>query len=161
MNRLSLIFALIVTFSSLTGCSITSENPPPSQSGFKESFSLGPIVEANEGFLLAGSRGLSGVESGPRGPFVQSHEEMIVQIDPANISPFMGAIRNDINEAITSSGADILGYSGGIGQGPDDLTRFSYSYSEGDLYGTIQVWGLRSSGTNFQLIVLLTEGQGE
>ena len=158
MSKLSYIFMTIIAFSGLAGCGSVGDETPASLSAFKESFALASIVEANEGYLLPGPRVLSGTEAGPREPFIQSQEAMTIQVDPTNISPFMEAIISDINEAITSSGAEYLGWGGGFSPDPSAMKHFSISYGEDGLYGVINVWGIPGEGTNYHLITLITEG---
>ena len=78
----------------------------------------------------------------------------MVQIDPPNISAFMQAIRLDIGQSLSDNNANVLGHEV---NGNKDVGFFSYSYSEGDLYGTITLWGVRGEGTNYFLIVIITE----
>jgi len=144
----------------LNGCVTIVRERPASQSAFIAGFSLETIIEANEQYLIARHTVSSGTESVPPASFFQKHEEAIVQVDSTNISAFMEAIRSDIEQALTSSGAKIHG--GGIDrQGPEgglaDIEYFSFRYSEGEADGVINVWGVRGEGTSFSLIVLTTE----
>jgi hypothetical protein len=161
MKRPALLFTVVLTALGLVSCGIVSRQTSRGQSTFKENFSIGPVVEAHKELLLEGPRKLSGTEFGPREPFTQYQEEMTVQIDPVNINALMEAIKFDIEEAITSGGAEILGQGGGASPGsennPDGVTNFSFSYSEDDFYGVIHVWGVRGDCTNFHIIALITE----
>jgi hypothetical protein len=151
MKKSWLMIVLLITIVSLSGCGRVA--PKPSQSDFKSNFSLNAVVENNKQFLLEEARHSSGAESGLQEPFVQSHEEMIIQIDPNNLSKFMAAIRSDIEQALIDSDAHMLGSEGGS----NDTEHFSFSYSENEIQGTIHVWGFPSKGTNFTIIALITE----
>jgi hypothetical protein len=160
MKRLAFFFTLLIVICGLGGC---GDAGGKEQSAFKASFSLGSIVEANAQVLADGPRVSSGTEVGPSEPFMQKHEEMIVHVDSTNGSSFMEAIRSSVEEALTSSGAKILGRSGDVNQGPGDdpadSTGFSLSYREDTIYGVVNVWGVRGEDTKFILIVLITESQ--
>jgi hypothetical protein len=151
MKKLLLISILLVLSVSLLGCGSESTNQ---QSTFKSNFSLNTVVESNKEYLLEETRVMNGAEVGTSEPFVQSHEEIIVQIDRANISSFFQAVRLDIAQSLTDNNANILGQEV---NGNQDIAFFSYSYGENDLYGTITVWGIRGEGTNFYLITIITE----
>lgn len=151
MKKASLAFILLVLSIGLSDC---GSDTSLQQSTFKSNFSLNTIVEANKEYLLEETRVLSGAEVGPREPFVQNHEEMQVQIDPSNISTFFQAVRLDMGQSLTDNNANILGQEV---NGNEDVGFFSYSYSEDDLYGTITLWGVRGEGTNYFLIVIITE----
>jgi hypothetical protein len=121
---------------------------------FKDNFTIGTIVEDNEQYLIPGSRELFSNEYGTSGkPFTQKQEEIALQIDPSDLSAFIAAIQSGIDEAITTNGASI------IGRGSAGLTgtSFSVQYRENEVYGIINVWGVRGEGTNFFLIVSITE----
>ena len=151
MKKPFLIFIFLILSANLFGC---DSKVTLQQSTFKSRFSLNAIVEANREYLLEETRVISGAEVGPREPFVQSHEEIMVQIDPAKISSFFQAVRLDVSQSLTDSNANVLGQEV---NGNQDIGFFSYSYSENDLYGTITVWGVRGEGTNFYLITIITE----
>jgi hypothetical protein len=151
MKKTTLVFALLILSISLFGC---GNEIPSQQSAFKANFSLNSIVEANKEYLLEETRISSGAEVGPQEPFVQSHEEMVVQIDPADVPTFMQDIRLYIGGSLADNNANVLGQEV---NGNNDVGFFSYSYSENDLYGTITVWGVRGEGTNYFLIVMITE----
>lgn len=160
MKRLAFFFTLLILIYGLGSCGDAGEDQ---QSAFKAGFSFGAIVEANAQYLAAGPRESSGAEVGPPEPFMQKHEEMIIHVDSSNASPFMEAIRTGMEEALASSGAKILGRSGGVRQGPGDnpadSTGFSLSYREDAIYGVVNVWGIRGEDTKFILIALITESQ--
>ena len=151
MKRLTLFIALSVVILSLTVCRPT-EYAPDTHGTFKDGFSIGTIVQNNEQYLLPGSRVLSGAGSGPE-PFTQKREEIVFQIDSANLPMFLQSIKADTNEAIINSGAKI----DGSGSGGQTDAYFSFDYSENDKYGVINVWGVRGEGTTYYLIALITE----
>ncbi len=98
--------------------------------------------------------------SSPPDSFFQKHENATIQVESTNVSEFMEAVRSDIEQALTSSGAKIGG--GGTDRtGPEgglaDLEHFMFRYSEDEADGVINVWGVRGEGTSFNLIVLITE----
>jgi hypothetical protein len=155
MKRLAFFFTLLIVICGLDGCGNASREQ---RSAFFSSFSIGSIVEENEQYLVAGSRISSGAEAGPAAPPFQKHEEMIVQVDTTNVFAFMEAVRSDIEQALTSSGATIHGRgNGGQEGGLADIEYFSFRYSEDEADGVINVWGVRGEGTSFNLIVLITE----
>ena len=153
---------IIIGILSLTGCKST---PSEHNREFYTSFSIGEIVAKNDSYLLdssqelssrllPGSRILNGMEAGPREPFIQKYEEINIQINEANLTPFLVAVKEDIEKAITDSGATIQGYGQG---GGTDSEYFSYDYAYDQVYGTIHVWAVRGPGGNMNIIVLLTE----
>ena len=154
--QLTIIF--VVTFG-LVSCGIVSQKTSaaeiPEQSTFKENFSIGDIIEAHTDLLVEGPRTLSGMEAGPREPFVQCQEYMVVQVDDDNAADLMQAIQADIQGELTSSGANILG--GGADFQPDAIAYFSQNYSDGEFYGAITVWAVKGPENNLNIIVLLTE----
>ena len=145
------IFVLLITIVSLFGCRRATQTA--SQSTFRANFSLNAVVENNKQFLLEEARHSSGAESGFQEPFVQSYEEMAIQIDPANVPAFMRAIGSDIEKALIDSDARILGNE----DGSNDIEHFSFSYSENEIQGTIHVWGIPGEGTKFTIVALITE----
>lgn len=150
MKRFIIFLVLGLLSIGVSGC----ESAAPVQSTFKANFSLNAIVEANREFLLEEARISSGAETGLREPFVQSHEEMTVQIDPADTSQFFQAIRLNVADELANNNADVLGH--GL-NGSEDIGVFSYSYQENGLFGTITVWGIQGEGTNYYLIAIITE----
>ena len=150
MKKTVFVFTMFIVVFILVGCGGAS----PSQSTFKTNFSLGSIVEANQQYLLDETRVTSGSEVGPRELFTQQHEEMIIQIDSTNISAFMEALRMEIEQELVSNTARVVGRES---NGLENLEYFSFNYSEGPIYGIINVWGVRGEGTTFTLIMLITE----
>lgn len=150
MKKSILILALLILSASLFGCG----NEAPSQSTFKENFTIGTTVEDNAQYLIPGSRELFGAEYGPPVPFTQKQEEIALQIEPTDLPAFLTAIQSGIEESIINSGASIVGHGSGGVTG----TSFSIQYRENEIYGVINVWGVRGEGTTFTLIVLITEG---
>jgi hypothetical protein len=144
-----LIILLLLSFSMFSCRSETL-----SQSSFKEEFTFGEIVENNAQYLIPGSRQLFSSEYGEsEQPFTQKQEEMILQIEAADIPDFFTAVRSDVEEAIVGSGANIVGGgSGGVIE-----ASFSIQYQQDQSYGTIFVWGVRGEGTNYTIIVLISE----
>jgi hypothetical protein len=151
MNKSKLMFVLLLIVVNLLGCGKAAQTSQ--ESTFKANFSLNSVVEKNKQFLLEDARHSSGAESGFEEPFLQSHEEMIVQLDPNKVPEFMTAVRSDIKQALIDSDAQILGSE----SGSNDTEHFSFSYSENETKGTIHVWGIPSEVTNFTLIALITE----
>jgi len=139
----------------LTGCVFPAKNDSAPQSVFWESFSIGTIVEENTQYLSSEPRQLFGSESGPPEPFTQKQEEMIIQINQADLPAFLSALRSGIEEAIIDSGASIVGH----GQGGVTGTSFSISYRENDIYGVANVWGAHGEGTTYYLLAMVTEGR--
>ena len=137
------------------GTDINSGEISPDQSKFKQDFSIGPIIEAHQELLIGGPRALSGMEAGPREPFIQSQEYITVGVDRNNASVLMQAIQSDIQDALITSGATILG--GGGDFQPESIAYFSHSYREGKFYGVINIWGIRGEGTTLIIIVEITE----
>ena len=160
MERITQLLIIIIAFS-LVGCGIVSreisrEETSPEQSTFKQSYSIGSIIKANQELLLEGPLAVSGSEAGPREPFIQSQEEMVVQVDSVNTSPLLAAIQSETEEAIRNSGATIVGSSGRDIK-TDPIAHFSYSYSEGPFYGVINIWGLQGEGNTLIILSEITE----
>ena len=151
MKKLGSMFVLLITIVSLFGCRRATQTP--SQSAFKANFSLNAVVENNKQFLLEEARHSSGAESSVHEPFIQSHEEMVIQINPNSVPEFMAAVRSDIEKALIDSDARILGSE----DGSNDVEHFSFSYSENEIQGTIHIWGIPGEGTNFTIVALINE----
>jgi len=103
--------------------------------------------------LLEEARYSSEAESGFKEPFLQSHEEMTVQIDPRKVPDFMAAVRFDIEKVLIDSDASILGSENET----NGAGHFSLSYKENEITGAIHVWGIPGEDTNYIIIVLITE----
>jgi len=151
MKRFFILFFVVLT---LTGCETRGRNESKSNSTFWENFSIGMVVEANTQYLAPGSRPLSGSESGPPEPFIQKYEEMKLQIDPSNVPTFIAAVQSGIDDAIINNGAEIVGRGSGGLTG----TSFSISYREENIYGVINIWGAQGEGTDYYLLMIITEG---
>jgi len=146
------LFTLLTLGIGLFGCG----SEVSSQSTIKEDFTIGTIVEDNAQYLIPGSRELFSSEYGAsEEPFTQKQEEMTLQIDPADLPVFVAAVQAGIDESIINSGASIVGRGSGGLTG----TSFSVQYREDQTYGVINVWGVRGEGTNFFLIVSITESK--
>ena len=158
MKRKLLALALLVMLCTVGACGTKAR---PEQSAFKATFSLGSVVEANRQLLLPGSRVSGGSEAGPSEPFTQTSEVMTVQIDPTGTAAFLEAVQSGIQESLVSSGAELLGGGGSASGGPaGDLLEplhFWYSYRQGEVYGTIHVWGVPGTGTSLVLITTIVE----
>jgi hypothetical protein len=149
MKKASILVLLILSIN-LSGCGSEAS----SQSTFKDNFTIGAIVEDNVQYLIPESRELFSSEYGEADqPFMQKQEEIALKIDSADVTAFTAAIRSGIEKSIINSGASIVGHGSGGVTG----TSFSIQYRENEVYGIINVWGVRGEGTNFFLIVLITE----
>ena len=73
MKKTMFILVLFILNIGLSGCG----SETPSQSSFKDDFTIGTIVEDNSQFLIPGTRELSGHEYGAtERPFTQKQEEI-------------------------------------------------------------------------------------
>lgn len=166
MRRVIFLVAVLVVLASLGGCGNADGKERPSESAFMASFSLGPILEANEEHLIAKHISSGDSVSEPPVGFFQKHEVATVKVDESNASAFMEAVRSDIEQALASSGATIhgRGRGGNDGQGPEgelpNTDYYSLRYRQDRTEGAVNIWGVRGAGTNFVLIVLITESQG-
>ena len=85
---------------------------------------------------------------------------MIIQIDPADVPGFMEAVKTGIAQAIIDSGARIEGQGGSFQDpvgGQTSIDYISYRYSQEGTNGIINLYGVPGEGTNYTLIVVLTE----
>ncbi|MGD9049486.1 MAG: hypothetical protein PVF77_15625 [Anaerolineae bacterium] len=166
MRRLILLVAVLVVLASLGGCGNAAGKERPSESAFLAGFSLAPILEANEEHLIAKHISSGDAVSEPPLGFFQKHEVATVKIDETNTPAFMEAVRSDIERDLVSSGATIHGQGrgGNDGQTPEgelpDTDYYSLRYRQDSTEGAVNIWGVRGAGTNFVLIVLITESQG-
>jgi hypothetical protein len=177
VKRLAIALPFLIVLCSLGGCRNVG-----TQSAFMGGFSIASVIEANEQHLIAAHTVSSGTVSEPPVPFFQMDEVAIVQADATKVPAFMEAVRSDIEEALTGSGAEIVGRGGdhpehiekmltsqgletrgpsGDRQGQEvklaDIRGFSFRYRDGQADGAINVWGVRGEGTTLILIVLITE----
>lgn len=156
MKRVDFLFILVVVLCGISGCQRGVNHQM--RSVFYSTFSLGEIVTRHEKFLLPESRSLSGTEAGPATSPYQKHEEMTVQIDPANIPSFMEAVKTDLQKALLDSNARIEGQGGSFQDptgGPIDF--ISYRYSDVETRGIVNLYGVRGEGTSYIIIVIVTE----
>lgn len=156
MRRFVFVLLILGLFFGISSCagSVTGQ----ARSTFYATFSLGEIVAGQEQFLLPKALSLSGTEAGPTAPPYQKHEEMIVQIDPANKSKFIEAVKADTQQAILDSGARIEGQGGSFQEltgGPIDY--ISFRYSQGEASGIINLYGVVGEGTNYIITLIITE----
>ena len=163
MKRIVQILVIVTVFFSLLSCAILRQEISNNEtlhedSKFKKNFSIGAIVEAHKEFLIEGPRALSGMEAGPREPFIQSQEYMTLQVNPDNAHFLFEVITSDVEEFLSASGATIVGHSGNDAQ-LDPIGHFSYSYSEGSTYGVINVWGISGEDKQLILISQITESK--
>lgn len=158
MKQKLFVITLFIMIYSLAGCGTESRTE---QSAFKTAFSLGSIVEANQQLLLPGPRTSSGSEAGPTEPFAQASEVMTVYIDATNVLAFMEAVQSGIQESIVRSGAELLGGGGSASGDPTGAlsapVHFSFSYREGEVFGSINVWGVPGAGSSLSLILTIVE----
>jgi len=155
MKRLLFVITFLSVLSLIAGCG--SDNTEQ-RSTFYSTFSIADFVAENDQYLLPESRVLSGTEAGPNEPPYQRHEEMIVQIDPVDVPQFMEALKADTQQAIIDSGARIDGQGGSFQDptaGPMDYISFRYSQDE--INGIINLYGVRGEGSNYTIIMILTE----
>ena len=145
------ILLLVILCLSLAGCG-RGDSPIVS---FKGTFTIGTIVEDNKQYLIPEGRQLFSSEYGESNRlFTQKQEEITIQIAAEDAPDFIAAIQSDIEDAVTNSSARIIGNGSGGVTG----TSFSIQYLQEQTYGTICVCGILGEGTNFTLIVLITEG---
>ena len=86
MNRKVQLLIVVISVFGLVSCGIVSRKTSSGeissdQSKFKQNFSIGAILEAHKELLIEGPRALSGMEAGPREPFIQSQEYMTIQVN--------------------------------------------------------------------------------
>ena len=88
---------------------------------------------------------------------------MTVQVDATNAVAFMEAVQSGIQESLVASHAELLGGGGSASREPtgdlSDPTHFSFIYREGEVFGTINLWGVPGAGSSLVLIVTIVEGQ--
>lgn len=157
MKRFTFFLVLFCLVCGISGCRNTKNEQ---RSKFFATFTIGEIVEENDQYLIPEARSLGGTEAGPNKAPYQKHEEMIVQIDPADRSDFIEAVKTDIAQAIVDSGASIDGQGGSFQNpigGQAGIDYISYRYSQNGANGIINLYGVPGEGTNYTLIVVLTE----
>jgi len=153
MKQIRHLIWVCLIAASVAGCGIPVKKNAISQSVLWNTFSIGTIVDENSQYLIPNSRTLSGSTPGFLEPFEQKQEEMEMQIEEANLPEFLAAIQSGVEDAISESGAVIVGRSSGGVTG----TSFSISYQENDTDGVITVWGARGEGTTYYLFAMITE----
>ena len=167
MRRTVFSIVVFIVVGGLGGCGNPDRGTRASESTFLADFSLAPIIEANEQHLIAKHTISGSVVSEPPIAFFQKHEEAVVELDATNASAFMTAVVSDIEQLLTSSGAQIRGRGrgGNDGQGPEgtlpNIDYYSLRYSHDRAEGAVNLWGVAGQETNFTLIVLITESWNE
>lgn len=157
MKRFAFVFTLLTMLCLVSGCKSTGGEQ---RSTFYTTFSIAEIIAENDQYLLPASRTLSGTEAGPAAPPYQKHEETVLQIDAAEVPKFMQAVKTDIEQAIMVNGARIVGRGGSFQDpvtGPVDIDYISFRYSMDNVNGIINVYGVCGEGTNYIIIVIITE----
>lgn len=157
MKRFAFVFTLLTMLCLVSGCKSTGGEQ---RSTFYTTFSIAEIIAENDQYLLPASRTLSGTEAGPAAPPYQKHEETVLQIDAAEVPKFMQAVKTDIEQAIMVNGARIVGRGGSFQDpvtGPVDIDYISFRYSMDNVNGIINVYGVCGEGTNYLIIVIITE----
>jgi len=156
MKRKALVLISLILLLSNTGCGNVEDTPIEPPNTFAEKFSIGEILDANETHLIT-KQTISGSEvTEPSVPLYHKNEEAIVQLDPGNEVEFMDAVWLDVQEAIRQSGARI----DGVGKREqEEAEHFSCRYSDGEMDGLINVWGVQGQGTEYVLIVLIVESR--
>jgi hypothetical protein len=182
MQRTTILSLFLIIALALAGCIGLPRQGPQSPSAFMESFSIGSVIEANEQYLVAKHTVSSGELFEPPASFFELQELAIIEVDSIQAPPFLQAVRQDIEQALVDNGAQIVGVSGdhperleralaeqGITRdsqredrparpgAPEDGTHFAFRYSVDQTRGAIHVWGVRGQGTNYTVIVLITE----
>jgi hypothetical protein len=72
----------------------------------------------------------------------------------------MEVLQAGIERSLTDSGAKIVERGSGRqgpGVSPTDIIEFNLRYSDGQVDGIVNVWGVRGQGTSLILIAILTE----
>jgi hypothetical protein len=166
MKRSTVLFTLLIVIWTLGGCGDADGGKGAAESTFLADFSLGPVLEANEQYLIAMHTISGGAVSEPPESFFQKHEEASIQVDETNVSALMEAVRSDIEQLLASSGAQIAGRGRGGNDGKTpagalpNVDYFSIRYSVDETEGVINVWGVHDNGTHFVFLVLITESVG-
>ncbi len=160
MKKILFLLTISITILGLAGCGTAQDSAWGEQSNFKQNYSLGQIIEAHQELLMEGPRTLSGSEAGPIEPFIQSQEEMILQVEPSNAAALLEAIRSDIHETLEKNSVRLLG-SSGSDVNLDPVAHFSYSYGEGPFYGVINIWGFQGEGNTLIIISEITESKNQ
>jgi len=155
MKRTGFSIVLLVLIVFMSGCGIVVSTTA-SPSNVMKSVSLEALISANQGDLISQADLSSTTVFEPGTDFFQKEEQAWLELDPTNISAFMGAVRSEIEGSIASSEAEIIGTGGGL----DDGSSFSIRYREDGVDGVINVWGVRGEGNSFTLILLITERFG-
>ena len=163
MRRAVLSVVVLLAIGALGSCGDPARGTRASESEFFTDFSLSPILETNEQYLITRHTISGSAVAEPPTAFFQKHEEAFVQVDPTNASAFMAAVVSDIEKILTSSGAQILGHGrgGNDGQGPEgtlaNVDYYSFRYRQDSVEGVVNAWGVSGTDTSFTLMVLLTE----
>ena len=84
MRRFILFVVALIVLASLGGCGSAAGIERPSESAFLAAFSLGPILEANEQYLIAKHTSSGDAVSEPPLGFFQKHEVATVKVDETN-----------------------------------------------------------------------------
>ena len=155
MKRTGFSIVLLVLIVFMSGCGIVVSTTA-SPSNVMKSVSLEALISANQGDLISQADLSSTTVFEPGTDFFQKEEQAWLELDPTNISAFMGAVRSEIEGSIASSEAEIIGTGGGL----DDGSSFSIRYREDGVDGVINVWGVLDEGNSFTLILLITERFG-
>lgn len=155
MKNIAIIVLIGAAIWGLNSCGFTINSKDTPESTFLAEFSLGPVIEGQTELLIARNDLSSSSVADRTAGFYQKEETAEVQIEPENISPFIFAVRSEIEDNLQSWGAEIVGSGvGGLQKAPG----YSIRYTLDGKNGVVNLFGVQGDGTNFYLLMLITEG---
>ncbi len=128
--------------------------PHASKSKFITSFSAADAV--GKGYGDPGSQkqhsvsvGGGSTVLGARGIY-HRYDSADISIDTSDEPQFLLRIKTEIEQQIQNAGGKV---SGGGSSG----SSYSIEYEEGNVSGWVDAWGMRGSGDNYKLAIIITE----
>ena len=153
MKRKMFVLISLILLLSNTGCGNVEDAPIEPPSSFAEEFSIREILVANGAQIIANS-GREVTESSI--PLYHKDEETIVQLDLGNENEFMETVWSRVQSEIRQSGALIHSADK---RAQEEAEHFTCQYSNGEISGLINLWGIRGQDTEFTVIALIVESK--
>ena len=153
MKRKMFVLISLIFLLGNTGCGNVKDTPIEPPSSFAEEFNIRDILEANGTQLIANS-GREVTESSI--PLYHKDEEAIVQLDLGIEVELMETVWANVQAEIRKSGALIHSADK---RAQEKAEHFTCQYSNGEVSGLINLWGIRGQDTEYTVIALIVESK--
>jgi hypothetical protein len=146
----SVLFLVISTVVAFAACS----GPPESKSRFLSSFSARDVIENSydppkgNGEIRISGREASSVLGSRR--IYHRDDSADVRISQSYETSFRQRIKAQIEQQLQGTGCKVV--DAGSGESNDSI-----AYTDGNVNGWIDIWGMRGTGDSYRLVITITE----